>query len=99
MGYSGHDFYEKIKKLEEDSVKWLNNSEFDVLHKNLDKFEKVKQNISFLIESEINDKIISKLKCKLSDNIDKTVKLRNEFLETLENHEKIQKNEKGQRKC
>ena len=38
--------------------------------------------------------MISKLKDKLSDNIDKTMKLRNEFLETLENHEKIYENEK-----
>ena len=42
-----HDFNEKIKKLEEDSVKCLKVSEFDVLHKNLDEFKKVKENISF----------------------------------------------------
>ena len=95
LGSIRHDFNEKIKKLEEDSVKCLNDSEFDVLHKNLDEFKKVNENISFLIESEINhDEMISKLKDKLSDNIDKTVKLRNEFLETLKNHEKMYENKK-----
>ena len=68
-----HDFNEKIKKLEEDSVKCLKVSEFDVLHKNLDEFKKVKENISFSIESGINhDEMISKLKDELSDDIDKT---------------------------
>ena len=46
------DFNEKIEKLEEDSVKCLNNSEFDVLHKNLDEFKKVRKNFSFLVESK-----------------------------------------------
>ena len=71
----------KWKKLEE-SVKCLNDSEFDVLQKNLDEFKKVKENISFLMESEINHS-------EMILNIGKTVKLRNEFLEVLVNHKKI----------